>query len=355
VKLLSAVLLSVMLASPVAAKSLNPARGWVEGSQGVESVVPANDGGFFDVLETAGVRTIERRDSAGKRLWTRVIDSGARGFFMDGATAVPTETGVVTISSRLLAGEPLQSSVLVVWHLRWDGSTAWRREFPNAFGFMPTVAVAADKIIVGIGGDKPRLAVMALSSGKSSDVILPKGTNPSYLVGMTDGTFGMVGLSKDPGKDTPLRSTFFTGNVANGIASTTVLPGKLSLAQGLVKRGDRFFILALIQSRLGFEQAEVEAWTLGGELEARHRLTGGNHVAVLSLSAGRHGMIAVTRRSNANSSRELLLSHILDFNGRELRRVELQCTDYVMVSKEQMIGKCYREDRSALVMLNPPN
>jgi hypothetical protein len=100
---------------------------------------------------------------------------------------------------------------------------------------------------------------------------------------------------------------------------------------------------------------EIEVLTLKGVLEARHRLTGSNHSAALSLSAGREGMIAVTGASTADSSREFLFSHVLDLNGRELRRVEIQCTEYAMVSEEQMIGNCYREDRSALLLLKPPS
>jgi hypothetical protein len=345
-----------MLASPAAAKSLNPARGWVEGSQGVESVVPANDGGFFDVLETAGVRTIERRDSAGKRLWTRVIDSGIHTrFLFDGGTMRATPLGVVTISSRPLADEPMRSSILMVRHIRHDGSTAWKREFPNSFPFMPTVALAADKIIVGIAGDKPRIVVMAASSGDSSEILLPSGMHPGYLVGMNDGTFGLVGLSKNSGTKTPVRSTLFTGDIVSGLTSSTVLPGKASLAKGLAVRGDRFFVLATIEGSLGFAHTEVEVWTLRGELETRHRLSGDNHIVAISLSAGGGGMIAVTAARTRDFFRDRLFGHVLDLNGRELRRVELQCTDYVMVSKEQMIGKCYRKDRSALVMLKPPN
>jgi hypothetical protein len=253
VKLLSAVFFVAMLTSSAPAKASPSARGWVEGSQGVESVIPAGDGGFYDVLETGGVRTIERRDPAGKRLWTRKIDFGMRnGFFMDGATTMSTAMGVVTIASRASSDHLVQSAVLVVRHLHRDGSTAWTREFPNAFVFMPTVAVAADKIIVGIAGDRPRMAVLAASSGISTEILLPKGTNPGYLVGMSDGSFGLLGLSKSPGEKSPIRSTLFVGHVVDGVISSTVLPGKANLSQGMVKRGDRFFILSLIQSSFGF-------------------------------------------------------------------------------------------------------
>jgi hypothetical protein len=345
-----------MLTSPGTPKASPLVRGWVEGTQGVESVVAADDGGFYDVLETGGVRTIERRDSSGKRLWKRGVDVGThtRFLFMYGATTMSTGVGVVTITSRPLADQPMHKSVLVVQHIRRDGSRAWTREFPNSFPFMPTITAAADKIIIGVGGDKPRIEVMDASSGKSTKILLPRGTNPSYLVGRNDGSFGLLGLSKAPGKKTPVRSTFFTGNTADGIVSSTVLPGKASLVRGLVTRGDRFFILATIQSGLGLAHTEVEVWTQKGELEATHRLSGDGHIVAISLSAGREGMIAVTAARTKDFFRDRLFSHVLDTNGGELRRVELQCTEFAMISKEQMVGNCYREDRSALLLLKPP-